>query len=105
MPAEGQAWRKARKRGQSTKIYELRLQRGWTMQEVSDWSGIPIASYARLERGQLANPRLRQLVNLALLFEVSLEDLLQDDWRQWMQLHEEAPVRKPQALPKRKAVD
>lgn len=105
VPAQGQAWRKPRKRGQPTKLYELRLSRGWTMQEVSEWSGIPPASYARLERGQVANPRLRPLRNLALLFEVELDELLQDDWRQWMQLHEEAPMRKPLALPRRKSVE
>ncbi len=50
---------------------------------MSDWTGIPIASYQRLERGQNRNPRLGELANCAFVLGQRLEDLIEDEWHEW----------------------
>jgi len=47
-------------------------------------TGIPIASYRRLERDELRDPGVRTLSNLAIALGVPLEAVLEDAWREWM---------------------
>jgi transcriptional regulator with XRE-family HTH domain len=42
-----------------TKLAKLRLERGVSQQELAWMTGLSIATYQRLERGQLWNPPLR----------------------------------------------
>lgn len=44
---------------------------------------MPLASYWRLEKGRALNPGLRDLTNCAIVLGVALEDLIEDDWRDW----------------------
>ncbi len=48
--------------------------------------GVSIATYRRLERGQLENPPLRYLVNAAIVLRVPLEDVIEPAWREWLAL-------------------
>ena len=44
------------------RVRTLRLLRGWTQQEVADWSGLTLATYQRFERtGRIALERLASI--------------------------------------------
>ncbi len=52
-------------------VRKLRLQRGWTQDELSEISGLSIRTLQRLERG--ATPRLETARILAAVFEVDIQ--------------------------------
>ena len=54
-------------------IRKLRLQRGWSQEQLATMSGLSIRTIQRLERGQKAG--LESLKSLAAVFEVDLADL------------------------------
>ena len=62
------------------------MRRGVTQQEMADATGISTATYWRLEHGRLSDPPIRLLANCALALGVELEDLIEDEWRQWLTL-------------------
>jgi transcriptional regulator with XRE-family HTH domain len=66
-----------------TKLAALRLDQGLSQQEMARRTGLSIATYQRLERGDLWNPPLRYLVNCALVLGVELEQVFEDSWREW----------------------
>jgi transcriptional regulator with XRE-family HTH domain len=53
-----------------------RAERGLTLRDVSDASGISVAYLSDLERGVLENPTLEKLRQLALALDISLNNLL-----------------------------
>lgn len=65
-----------------TRIAEWRVKRGLTQQETADAVGLSLNGYWKYEHGQIYNPGVRQLANLAIIFGCELEDLIEDDWRQ-----------------------
>jgi transcriptional regulator with XRE-family HTH domain len=58
------------------RLRRARTDRGLTLRDVSETSGISIAYLSDLERGVLVNPTLDKLRQLALALEVSLNELL-----------------------------
>jgi transcriptional regulator with XRE-family HTH domain len=60
-------------------VRKLRLQRGWSQDQLAQMSGLSIRTIQRIERGQ--NPGLDSLKSLAAVFEVDISDL-----------HEEQPM-------------
>jgi DNA-binding Xre family transcriptional regulator len=66
-----------------TKLAALRVQRGVTQAELAAAVGIALATYRRLERGRVPSPPLRYLSNCAIALGVELEDLIEDEWREW----------------------
>jgi len=54
-------------------ISKLRLQRGWSQEQLAEFSGLSIRTIQRIERGQ--NPGLDSLKSLAAVFEVQVADL------------------------------
>lgn len=85
---------------QTTKLAALRLERDLTQRELALKVGIPIATYRRLERNELANPGVRTLSNLAIALGVELEDVIEDAWREWMafdRTHASEPPPRPGA--------
>lgn len=68
----------------STKLAELRLERGLTQRQLASSTGVSIASYRRLERDEIRDPGVRTLSNLAIALGVPLEYLIEDHWREWM---------------------
>lgn len=69
-----------------TKLGHWRKLRFLTQQQMIDATGIAPATYRRLERGQHRNPQMRWLANCALVLGCTIEDLIEDDWREWSQI-------------------
>ena len=67
-----------------------------SQQELAEASGISIATLRRLERGTIKNPPLRYLANCALVLGCPLEELIEEEWRQWLPLAKPNPPAKPE---------
>lgn len=65
---------------------------------LADASGISIATLRRLERGVVKNPSLRHLTNCALVLGCPLEELIEDEWRQWLALAKPKAPTNPESL-------
>lgn len=74
-----------------TKLARERLLAGLTQQEIAQLAGMSEATYRRLESGGMNNPPLRFLVNIALVLEVDLFDLVEDEWLDWMPFDQRQP--------------
>ncbi|MGL6312444.1 2TM domain-containing protein [Vibrio sp. WXL103] len=57
-------------------IRKLRLQRGWSQDQLSQLSGLSIRTIQRIERGQ--KPSLESLKSLAAVFETTVAELQQE---------------------------
>lgn len=57
-------------------VKKLRLQRGWSQDQLSQLSGLSVRTIQRIEKGQ--NPGLESLKSLASVFEVPITDLQED---------------------------
>lgn len=66
-----------------TRLASARVRRGVTQAELAAAIGIALPTYRRLERGQMESPPLRYLTNAALALGVELDDLIEDEWREW----------------------
>jgi transcriptional regulator with XRE-family HTH domain len=64
------------------------MSRGVTQEELARAVGVSVPTYRRLERGQVANPKLRHLVNCAIALGVELGDVVEDSWLEWLRLDE-----------------
>jgi hypothetical protein len=53
------------------------------VEQMAPNTGVTLATYRRLERGQNRAPNLRYLANCALVLRVELDDLIEDEWREW----------------------
>ena len=60
-------------------VRKLRLQRGWSQEQLAEMSGLSVRTIQRIERGQKAG--LESLKSLASVFDIDLS-----------QLHEETPM-------------
>jgi transcriptional regulator with XRE-family HTH domain len=58
-------------------VRKLRLQRGWTQDQLAEFAGISVRSVQRIERG--AEASLETLKSLAAVFEVDIETLKNGD--------------------------
>jgi transcriptional regulator with XRE-family HTH domain len=77
-----------------TKLARARLAAKLTQAEMVEATGISRSFYWRLERGRVANPPLRHLTNCALVLDVAVEELIEDEWRTiWLQLAPGGPAR------------
>jgi transcriptional regulator with XRE-family HTH domain len=54
-----------------------------TSAQLASATGISIATIRRLERNEIEHPSVRMLSNCAKVLEVELEDLVEDEWREW----------------------
>jgi len=75
-----------------TKLAERRIAGRRTQAEMVELTGISRASYVKLEQGRHPNPPLRWLTNCALVLDCRLEDLVDDEQREWFVLDERAPA-------------
>ena len=66
-----------------TQLAALRQKLGVSQQDMSWATGLSVATYQRLERGEITNPPLRYLVNCAIALEVDLDQVIEAEWRQW----------------------
>src|SRR3712207_2225680 len=85
----------ARKRPQiddpRTHLARLRLEAGLTQEEVAWAAGMAIATYIRLERGEIRNPRIAWLMNCSIVLGCDFDDLLADEMRAWHPLERRNP--------------
>ena len=54
-------------------VRKLRLEKGWSQEQLAEISGLSVRTIQRIERGQ--NPSLESLKSLAAVFEVEIIDL------------------------------
>lgn len=54
-------------------VKKLRLQRGWSQEQLSQFSGLSVRTIQRVEKGQ--SPSLESLKSLAAVFEVNVDEL------------------------------
>lgn len=57
-------------------VRKLRLQRGWSQEQLAQFSGLSVRTIQRIERGKTAG--LESLKSLAAVFEVTIQDLQQE---------------------------
>lgn len=69
-----------------TRLAALRVRAGVSQAHMARTTGISSSTYWRLERGRIANPPLRYLVNCAIALGVELDDVIEDAWREWLVL-------------------
>lgn len=55
------------------RVQKLRLQRGWSQQQLSDLSGLSVRTIQRIEQGQ--TPSMESLKSLAAVFETDISSL------------------------------
>ena len=58
-------------------VRKLRLKRGWSQQQLAEFSGLSVRTIQRIERGQ--TPGLETLKSLAAVFEIDLTELQQEN--------------------------
>jgi transcriptional regulator with XRE-family HTH domain len=73
-----------------TKLAKLRLERGISQEELAAVTGISIATYRRLERGEITNPGVAYLSNCAQALGVELDDVIEESLRTWNALSPQA---------------
>lgn len=57
-------------------VRKLRLQNGWSQEQLAEFTGLSVRTIQRIERGQEAS--LESLKSLAAVFEVEITDLKQE---------------------------
>ncbi|HEX6457272.1 MAG TPA: helix-turn-helix transcriptional regulator [Thermoleophilaceae bacterium] len=73
---------------QETRLAVARVFREVTQADLAEAIGISLTAYRALERGQTQNPPLRWLVNAGIALGIDWEELVDDDWREWLPLNE-----------------
>lgn len=71
----------------ATRLATQRIGKGWRQEDLAEAAGLSRATYQRLESGRMPNPPLRYLVNLSIVLDCELDDLIEDEWREWMPLN------------------
>lgn len=66
-----------------TKLAEIRVRFGITQAELAQGSGVGLRALQEIERGDIRNPRVRYLINLAMTLGLDLEDICEDEWLSW----------------------
>jgi len=67
-----------------TNIHWMRFLRGMTREAVAEAAGLSVSTYRRLEVGEVANPPIRYLVNLAVVFDCTLAEVVEDKYARWL---------------------
>jgi len=57
-------------------VRKLRIQKGWSQEQLAQFSGLSVRTIQRIERGKTAG--LESLKSLAAVFEVNIKDLQQE---------------------------
>ena len=70
-----------------SRLADQRRVSGLSQEDLAEAAGLSRATYQRLESGRMPNPPLRYLVNLSIVLDCELDDLIEDEWREWMSLN------------------
>lgn len=57
-------------------VRKLRIQKGWSQEQLAQFSGLSVRTIQRIERGKTAG--LESLKSLAAVFEINIQDLQQE---------------------------
>ena len=57
-------------------VRKLRIQKGWSQEQLAQFSGLSVRTIQRIERGK--NAGLESLKSLAAVFEINIQDLQQE---------------------------
>jgi transcriptional regulator with XRE-family HTH domain len=79
-----------------TPLARMRLKRRVTQKQMWEATGISRSAYMRMERGEHPNPPIRYIANCAIALGCDIEELIQDEWREWWV---RAPGHEPAAPP------
>lgn len=74
-----------------TRLARARVIRGVTQADLAEALGLSLATYRKLELGEMPNPPLRYLVNAGIALDVPWEALVEDEWREWARLSARRP--------------
>lgn len=86
----------SRARRRQTSLSRLRTVNEWTQEDLARAAGLSRATYQRLESGRMPNPPLRYLMNLSIVLGCELDELIEDEWREWLPLGDaDAPPERP----------
>jgi transcriptional regulator with XRE-family HTH domain len=66
-----------------SRLAQARHARNVRQQDLAQAIGMSIASYRRLESGQMNNPPFRYLMNCAIALGVKVDDLIEPEWGRW----------------------
>lgn len=74
----------------------MRMRRGVTQEELARAVGISVPTYRRIERAETNNPKLRHLMNCAIALGVELDEILEDEWFEWLIFDRSRAAKPPQ---------
>lgn len=66
-----------------TRLADLRVRLGITQTELAAASGVGLRAIQEIERGEIRNPRIRYLTNIAMVLGLDLEDVCEPEWLDW----------------------
>jgi DNA-binding XRE family transcriptional regulator len=66
-----------------SKLARVRVERGLTQEEMTRLTGLNTSTYWRLERKRIKNPPIGYLAVCADVLDVSLDDIVEDEYRRW----------------------
>jgi transcriptional regulator with XRE-family HTH domain len=86
-----------------SKIAARRLEADFSQKQLSELSGLSMRTIQRLDAGEVDNPPIRYLVNIALVLDVPVLDICEGEWLEWTVLDDSAPKAPPRGhrLPER----
>jgi transcriptional regulator with XRE-family HTH domain len=73
-----------------TRLAAVRVERNVPQSEMSRRTGISLNTYRRIERGEITNPPIRYLTNIAIALDVPLEQICEPEWFDWTVFDERA---------------
>jgi transcriptional regulator with XRE-family HTH domain len=91
--------------GVRSRLAAARKSKGLSQEQVAPAVGLSLATYRRLETLEIANPPLLYLVNCALVLDVELVELVEDEWVTWSRLSAGAPAEPPNLRPRALSVN
>lgn len=67
-----------------TRLGRMRVEAGLTQTDMAERTGLSASEYWRLEHNRSPHAvNLRALVNCALVLGVAVDELIEDEWREW----------------------
>ena len=82
-----------------SRLEAARRARGVKQQDLASAIGIGVSTYRRLERKQIPGPPLAYFVNCAMVLDVPITSLIDDEYLLWTQLTDDKAKTSPSAPP------
>ena len=91
-------WHPGSKQGKpKTKLAQKRLERQMTQLAMSEATGIPMATYQRMEMAERKTVNYEYLARCAQVLEVPFDELVEDKYKRWT-----APIRTKRKPPRQR---